>query len=756
MYTILLLDVIGVPTFLVLTLVQMTGKRIPLPVWAALPTMIVGVGLLGSWVGMVDVYSALEVATLDARARFFATGYTLATVPLVFATASAAVLGALSAAAISTGTLSGIDDRTWTPAAAALAGTGAIAAGGVMVARTMNAHFGMSAVLGAALVVPVALGVVLSNMSTAADDEQAVRTSAMRLGTALMGCVAVVCWGTALFGASMIEGMRALESAPADVRLSLLTSSLEAAEAASWAGYVAGSIVLVSGVAPSTLQLSRGEDARGVIGGVLALVCAGFISSALPLYLERTNISARAAIPLSTLELLDTIDLPRTPVHADGSKAIDAGCIHRLADGEWVEYSGWSQPLAGECTDQSARVNTLVLSTDQTIGALMEHIWGDSPVRLELATGEPKVVLHGTEPIRDIVRWSAYTAAPVWWVPFDAERPEALEGDQVSPSVAAAMEEGELILISAQGSVPIEDPRAQVTLEKYAGSAETVALIPDSNWTIQETLEVCDKLILRLPRPSGHGEEFGCSLLKTTQEAFLHTLANESPHPVDALGSAQRWRSSVSLGAIEVEGELNTSTTEKLLRRRMSRVQKCHEDALESGQRLEGSMTISLEIGEVGRVVAWEVSRSNLDSSSLETCVGELFKRLRFPRPRGGKATLAVPVTLDVSEDPRRLGSSARGKLDKSVIRRVVTRNTRSVKLCYERGLAKNPKLAGKVTMKFIVGPTGSVDSAVVADSTLGNSDVESCIAEQVKTWIFPEPQGGGVVVINYPFVFSS
>ena len=50
----------------------------------------------------------------------------------------------------------------------------------------------------------------------------------------------------------------------------------------------------------------------------------------------------------------------------------------------------------------------------------------------------------------------------------------------------------------------------------------------------------------------------------------------------------------------------------------------------------------------------------------------------------------------------------------------------------------------------------GGVAAASTANSSLGNSAVERCINEKVRRWVFPAPKGGGIVLVNYPFHFSS
>lgn len=96
------------------------------------------------------------------------------------------------------------------------------------------------------------------------------------------------------------------------------------------------------------------------------------------------------------------------------------------------------------------------------------------------------------------------------------------------------------------------------------------------------------------------------------------------------------------------------------------------------------------------------------------------------------------------------------GSLDRDVIRRVVRTHQNEIRFCYEQGLQKNPKLAGTVKIKLVIAGTGSVMSVAVASSTLDDASVEQCIASKVKRWTFPEPEGGGIVVVTYPFTFSS
>jgi TonB family protein len=66
---------------------------------------------------------------------------------------------------------------------------------------------------------------------------------------------------------------------------------------------------------------------------------------------------------------------------------------------------------------------------------------------------------------------------------------------------------------------------------------------------------------------------------------------------------------------------------------------------------------------------------------------------------------------------------------------------------------AKDPKLKGGVTVSFSITPGGSVASASVASSSLGNPRVEGCLLRTFNRLKFPvadKPTGS-----RFPFVFK-
>jgi hypothetical protein len=90
------------------------------------------------------------------------------------------------------------------------------------------------------------------------------------------------------------------------------------------------------------------------------------------------------------------------------------------------------------------------------------------------------------------------------------------------------------------------------------------------------------------------------------------------------------------------------------------------------------------------------------------------------------------------------------GRLPPEVIQRIVRQNYGRFRFCYEQGLVKNPNLAGRVAVRFIIGRDGAVSNAQNGGSDLPDAQVNGCIIQSFYGLSFPAPEGG-VVTVSYP-----
>ncbi|MBN1771049.1 MAG: TonB family protein, partial [Deltaproteobacteria bacterium] len=101
-----------------------------------------------------------------------------------------------------------------------------------------------------------------------------------------------------------------------------------------------------------------------------------------------------------------------------------------------------------------------------------------------------------------------------------------------------------------------------------------------------------------------------------------------------------------------------------------------------------------------------------------------------------------------------RLGDATTyGGLSREVIRRVVRQHQARFRVCYEAALASAPEAAGRVNVRFTIGPDGTVVRASVASTSTGDEALARCIESVVLGMSFPASDG--MVEVSYPFLFQ-
>jgi hypothetical protein len=106
----------------------------------------------------------------------------------------------------------------------------------------------------------------------------------------------------------------------------------------------------------------------------------------------------------------------------------------------------------------------------------------------------------------------------------------------------------------------------------------------------------------------------------------------------------------------------------------------------------------------------------------------------------GGEPILPDPVVL--------------GAISADAVETVVATHMDRINTCWETERAKDPKLAGKVLVKLVIGPDGSVTSTATKSTSLRNEPTETCVNQDLASATFPPLQGGKIAIVTYPFVF--
>src|SRR5262245_13085125 len=87
-------------------------------------------------------------------------------------------------------------------------------------------------------------------------------------------------------------------------------------------------------------------------------------------------------------------------------------------------------------------------------------------------------------------------------------------------------------------------------------------------------------------------------------------------------------------------------------------------------------------------------------------------------RPAPGDEPSIVPVTAPVTEPVESEPPKPRAGYP-AVVRKLVCSYHYDMELCYDEGLVADPALAGRVEVRFVIGPDGNVIEASLTSSEL-------------------------------------
>ncbi|MFO0735607.1 MAG: AgmX/PglI C-terminal domain-containing protein [Labilithrix sp.] len=116
------------------------------------------------------------------------------------------------------------------------------------------------------------------------------------------------------------------------------------------------------------------------------------------------------------------------------------------------------------------------------------------------------------------------------------------------------------------------------------------------------------------------------------------------------------------------------------------------------------------------------------------------------PGPGTGHRTTAVSMRV--------ASVVVSGRLPPEVIQRIVRLHAGAFQACYLDGQRRDPGLAGRVTVKFVIQRDGTVARAQDGGSEIGDQKVIECMVHAFSGLEFPVPEGG-VVTVTYPFMLS-
>jgi hypothetical protein len=179
---------------------------------------------------------------------------------------------------------------------------------------------------------------------------------------------------------------------------------------------------------------------------------------------------------------------------------------------------------------------------------------------------------------------------------------------------------------------------------------------------------------------------------------------------------------------------------------------------------LEIPRSVSDEDFEAGvrRVCSKPGRCSDVDLYFEEDLPGREVLRVVNLLERAARAAGTTTPVISISSSPPPLpgeetsvfvmSSVSSGRLPHVVIRQIVRASYGVFRECYERGLMTNPKLEGRVTVRFVIQQDGSVDQIANGGADLPSEDVIDCVLHGFRALRFPTPRGG-IVTVEYPIL---
>jgi len=174
-------------------------------------------------------------------------------------------------------------------------------------------------------------------------------------------------------------------------------------------------------------------------------------------------------------------------------------------------------------------------------------------------------------------------------------------------------------------------------------------------------------------------------------------------------------------------------------------------------------------LGEVNEGIA-DIGSINISKGTFATKKGESSELISRKGSRttdvgiekqniGQTAVTQVASVASVnitSQPPEITGeSSSHSDRSQATIQRYVNRYAQRLKRVFEDWLKRDPALNGRLTVKFMILPSGAVSNASILKSTTNNSEFDETILRHIRSWQFPAVPDGGPVEVVYPFAFE-
>ena len=182
------------------------------------------------------------------------------------------------------------------------------------------------------------------------------------------------------------------------------------------------------------------------------------------------------------------------------------------------------------------------------------------------------------------------------------------------------------------------------------------------------------------------------------------------------------------------------------------------------------SIFVLLEPGSTNQVERVLVTASGTDDCETIRCVKQGLLGVEAPlvtdhppipmpilvslAPHTEPTIQDSPRTIAERRTPSCLDKTQPGRLPPELIQSIVRTHYDAFRHCYEAGLGRNPRLTGRIAVRFVIARDGHVSRSSIAGNTLTDCRVAACVRDAFRSLSFPPPEGG-VVTVVYPIMLE-
>lgn len=162
---------------------------------------------------------------------------------------------------------------------------------------------------------------------------------------------------------------------------------------------------------------------------------------------------------------------------------------------------------------------------------------------------------------------------------------------------------------------------------------------------------------------------------------------------------------------------------------------------------LTGKMVTRVELAADGTLRALRTVHDDSTVPDLACCVRRALRGVRLPAP-------GRPIALELTHalDARTLHDRYAGELPREELRAALAEHSPELRACYDDAVERGLTHGGRVSVRFVIAPSGDVPRAAVVEDEVGAPSAACCLTEKVRSWKFRRPERDGPVWVTYPF----